>query len=313
MEGRLYIIYQLAEYIGWQSALRHHPSPEGLLLAVMSPPPPDGGFRGGATAGERRASANSSPEFEFWRACDPSSSSAAAVEPHLLSADELFLDGVILPLRLLRHPVPHIPPPPSTAAATVSSAAALGPSSSSSAVAAAASSSKRWRDIFRAPASEKKAGGGLSELNINLWPFSRSRSAGNGGAVGKDGPAGAARRVSSAPCSRSGSRRERELSSSSAGGSKKWVGSAPCSRSGSRREREASAAARPPQPPSTGGGGRKWASSPGRQGLAGGGGGVHVRRVSPVWRMRRSGKKGHGENQGSHFNLRAFFSRKLYI
>ncbi|CAA7404689.1 unnamed protein product [Spirodela intermedia] len=287
-------------------------------------PPPDDVFRGGPTGGERQSSANSSPEFEFWRARDPS-----AVEPPLLSADELFLDGVILPLRLLRHPAAPHRPPASTAAATVSSAAALGPSSSSSAAAAGASSSKRWRDIFRVPASEKKAGGsgGLSELNINLWPFSRSRSAGNGAGAGKDGPAGAARRVSSAPCSRSGSRRDRELSSSSspsagAGAGRKWAGSAPCSRSGSRREREpssssaAAAAARPPPLPSTGGAGRKWASSPSRQGLAGGGGGgggVHVRRVSPVWRVRRGGKKGHGENQGSHFNLKAFFSRKLYI
>jgi hypothetical protein len=91
--------------------------------------------------------------------------------------------------------------------------------------------SKRWTDIFSkkpAPAAEEKdhrdkekekdkrkdgAGGGSrkqggghsggagSELNINIWPFSRSRSAGGGSGSSKPRPP--ARKVSSAPCSRS--------------------------------------------------------------------------------------------------------------
>ncbi|KAK7262124.1 hypothetical protein RJT34_29684 [Clitoria ternatea] len=101
-----------------------------------------------------------SPEFEFWMLRNPS-----FPQPNILSADELFHDGVLLPLHLLNKPHPtQIPNPEPSPPIT----------------------SKRWKDIFRKSEKEKgkkkerKTGNGASaELNINIWPFSRSRSAGN--------------------------------------------------------------------------------------------------------------------------------------
>ncbi|XP_047323153.1 uncharacterized protein LOC124926881 [Impatiens glandulifera] len=164
---------------------------------------------------------SNSPEFEFWNILrNPS-----FPPPNLLSADELFADGVVLPLHRLQihfnqppdDPIPH---PDYT-------------ESSSSVLAA----SKRWRDIFKKtdkklnPNKTKKekavAGGKNSsaELNINIWPFSRSRSAGTGGNRTRTSSSSAVvRKVSSAPCSRSNSRGESNskgrklLSSPSRGG-----------------------------------------------------------------------------------------------
>ncbi|WCJ20144.1 hypothetical protein M5689_002398 [Euphorbia peplus] len=128
--------------------------------------------------------------------------------PNLVPADQLFVDGILLPLQYLHlqnenppNLPPEIPsqPPP------------------------AATSSKRWTDIFKktpAPAKthqddkekdklEKKkerksqTTATSAELNINIWPFSRSRSAGNGGARPRMFPG--TRKVNSAPCSRSNS------------------------------------------------------------------------------------------------------------
>ncbi|KAL2244971.1 UNVERIFIED_CONTAM: hypothetical protein Sindi_2765300 [Sesamum indicum] len=219
-------------------------------------------------ASARRTSGDSnSPEFEFWMVRNPS-----FPQPNLLSADELFSDGVLLPLHLL-----HLPdePPPLDSEASVSDRVPEPESSSTnelaelSAVSTALTSSKRWTDIFKkndkkSPQAsnaddqsakekdsgvkerkrEKKNGGvgagngaSAAELNINIWPFSRSRSAGNGGTRPRSA-AVASRKVSSAPCSRS----------NSAGESKS----------------------------------RKWPSSPGRAG-------VHLGRSSPVWQVRRGG------------------------
>ncbi|KAL1372732.1 hypothetical protein HN51_002824 [Arachis hypogaea] len=207
-----------------------------------------------------------SPEFEFWMVRNPS-----CPQPDILSADELFVDGVLLPLHLVSSKTqihntdtqqtstsssqPDPPPPPEPSASITDSSPA----------AATLSSSKRWRDIFR-KSSEKKNSennnsaqendnekdkakkkdrkGGAStasaaELNINIWPFSRSRSAGNAVTRPKLFPgAPVTRKTNSAPCSRS----------NSAGESKS----------------------------------RKWPNSPGR-------GGVHLGRSSPVWQVRRGG------------------------
>ncbi|KAL0398818.1 UNVERIFIED_CONTAM: hypothetical protein Sradi_2225100 [Sesamum radiatum] len=219
------------------------------------------------TSARRRSGDSNSPEFEFWMVSNPS-----FPQPNLLSADELFSDGVLLPLHLL-----HLPdePPPHDSEPSGSDRVPEAESSSThdladlSAASTALTSSKRWRDIFKkndkknSQASnaddqsakekdsgvkekkrEKKNGGvgasnGVSaaELNINIWPFSRSRSAGNGGTRPRSA-AVASRKVSSAPCSRS----------NSAGESKS----------------------------------RKWPSSPGRAG-------VHLGRSSPVWQVRRNG------------------------
>ncbi|KAF5943582.1 hypothetical protein HYC85_017659 [Camellia sinensis] len=209
---------------------------------------------------KRRSTDSNSPDFEFWMVRNPS-----FPPPNLLSADELFVDGVLLPLHLLHlhhddppepDPSPNPEEPASETGTGPELAAAMDPST------AALTGSKRWRDIFKKTdrksedkekerekekRKERKAntgggGGGVTsaELNINLWPFSRSRSAGNSGVRPKMGGGSAVtRKVSSAPCSRS----------NSAGESKS----------------------------------RKWPSSPSR-------GGVHLGRSSPVWHVRRSGR-----------------------
>ncbi|XP_021912300.1 uncharacterized protein LOC110826028 [Carica papaya] len=213
------------------------------------------------TAGGRTASPDpNSPEFEFWRVRNPS-----LPPPNLLSADELFFHGVLLPLHLLPHRPPE-PPDPDPQNPDLSNSvgpgpepeSGLSPNLSSEPLASLLTASKRWKDIFKKSdkktqrnpdekekekKKEKKSQTGVSsasaELNINIWPFSRSRSAGNGGTrprmtFGAPGT----RKVSSAPCSRS----------NSAGESKS----------------------------------RKWPSSPGRAG-------VHLGRSSPVWQVRRTG------------------------
>ncbi|XP_068653890.1 uncharacterized protein [Aristolochia californica] len=213
----------------------------------------------------RKSSDSSSPEFEFWKVRN-----VCAPEPVLSSADELFSDGVLLPLHLLREtqlraedkvetaterepePLASAVPPPILAAAIAEPVA---------------STSMRWKDIFKigekkvedVEAKEKgrkkkekkySAGGGgtgslgAADLNINIWPFARSRSAGTGAARPKAGP-GPPRKTSSAPCSRSNS-----------GGESKS---------------------------------KRWPASPGRMALAGG---VHLGRSSPVWQVRRSGNGG---------------------
>nr|DAD20380.1 TPA_asm: hypothetical protein HUJ06_021843 [Nelumbo nucifera] len=214
----------------------------------------------------RRSSASNSPEFEFWMVRNPS-----FPQLNLHSADELFVDGVLLPLHLLSH---HSDPPDSEPKAnaeemhTTEPDSEPGPRPQSAALLSESppvfSTSKRWRDIFKkgerkaaAVASstttnnhedrdkdkkkERKSSSGANaaELNINIWPFSRSRSAGNSGNRPKMAAGGAAsRKVSSAPCSRSNSAGEYKF--------------------------------------------RKWPNSPGR-------GGIHVGRSSPVWQVRRGG------------------------
>ncbi|XP_019168920.1 PREDICTED: uncharacterized protein LOC109164828 [Ipomoea nil] len=221
----------------------------------------------------RRSGDATSPEFEFWMLRNPS-----FPQPNLLSADELFSDGVLLPLDLLPqegNACSDESPgeifgscdtdPPETSGSTrpgVSAAAAVDGSSGGGG--AMVGGSKRWKDIFKKGEKKEKKGaveenvkekekkekkGGVighngasaAELNINIWPFSRSRSAGNSGSRPRLGAAGSGlthRKVSSAPCSRS----------NSAGESKS----------------------------------RKWPTSPTRAG-------VHLGRSSPVWQVRRSG------------------------
>lgn len=201
----------------------------------------------------RNIVSNSSPEFEFWMLRNPSS----FPQTNLLSADELFAGGVLLPLRPppLRLPSESDPDPDPRPKSEPGPLLSSTPSPESS--------SKRWRDIFKITdkksaaagrgghddkEKEKKKkkerksfGGGATsaELNINLWPFSRSRSAGNS-AVG---------RPRSAVLGGAGSRK---------------VSSAPCSRSNSAGDSNS----------------RKWPCSPGRPG-------VHVGRSSPAWQVRR--------------------------
>ncbi|KAG8385785.1 hypothetical protein BUALT_Bualt03G0081400 [Buddleja alternifolia] len=237
------------------------------LLPILTP----------CSSGRRRRSNDSnSPEFEFWMVRNPS-----FPQPNLHSADELFSDGVLLPLQLLHHHPPL--PPPEASGSDQAPEPETQPEPAELSATPPLTSSKRWRDIIfkkndkkssklsstniingddhstkekdnnnnnnsvKEKKREKKNGGvgvisnGVSaaELNINIWPFSRSRSAGNGGA--RPRAAAATRKVSSAPCSRSNS-----------GGESKS---------------------------------RKWPSSPGRAG-------VHLGRNSPVWQVRRSAAAG---------------------
>ncbi|KDP20695.1 hypothetical protein JCGZ_21166 [Jatropha curcas] len=217
-------------------------------------------------SGGRRSSDSNSPEFEFWMLQNPS-----FPEPNLLSADELFVDGVLLPLHLLplHNHRPHPPDPqPPNSLPDFEPQLELGPQISYETIAAESAApltaSKRWKDIFKksdkktATAQnqedkekekdkkrEKKSQSGATsgaELNINIWPFARSRSEGNSASRPRMFPgAPGARKVSSAPCSRS----------NSAGESKS----------------------------------RKWPTSPGR-------GGVHLGRSSPVWQVRRGAAGG---------------------
>ncbi|KAM7264125.1 hypothetical protein ACFE04_001808 [Oxalis oulophora] len=203
---------------------------------------------------------SNSPEFEFWNLGRNNPS-----QQNLISADELFVDGVILPLHKI---IPKIPPDytePEQQQQQQKSDPERdepGPQITKSTVTDSTSSaSKRWKDIFKKSdkkeinninninnkekKKEKKSSAvsssssSASELNINIWPFRRSRSAGNN--VTRPRLANPTRNVSSAPCSRSNSSGESKLLSR-----------------------------------------RQWPSSPGR-------GGVHLGRSSPVWQAKRVG------------------------
>ncbi|KAG6603801.1 hypothetical protein SDJN03_04410, partial [Cucurbita argyrosperma subsp. sororia] len=208
--------------------------------------------------GRRSGSFPTSPEFEFWMVRNPS-----FPQPNLLSADELFEDGVLLPLHLVSSqslslssdPNKKSDPEPSPSEPDPCDGPKLTPNSVESG--SSLTSSKRWsifkksekknvaanqEDRVKEKKKEKKSGNGSTsaELNINIWPFSRSRSAGN-----------AYTRPKMFAGTQPGSRK---------------VNSAPCSRSNSTGESKS----------------RKWPSSPSRAG-------VHLGRSSPVWQVRRGG------------------------
>jgi hypothetical protein len=193
-------------------------------------------------APEARSSASSSPEFEFWPLYpNPAASPSCADE---LFAGGVLLPLPILPPKPesrnkgsgISQCVPVAEPEPEPQLGEASLLATVAPPTASMTspappTASGGGGSKRWTDIFSkkpAPGAEEKdrekdkekrkdgagsrkqggghTGGAGSELNINIWPFSRSRSAGGGSGSSKPRPA--ARKVSSAPCSRSNSRGE---------------------------------------------------------------------------------------------------------
>ncbi|KAG2239755.1 hypothetical protein Bca52824_091452 [Brassica carinata] len=227
--------------------------------SIRSKPPPE--ILSPCGSQRRRSSCDSnSPEFEFWRLTN---SSFHQTESDLLTADELFHDGVLLPLHLLSiksdPSASECAPDPSPSSVTLITEQKTEPEPGlGSELTRETTGSKRWRDIFKKsenkPAGKKekrrenkkkekkKSGSGPgtgsgAELNINIWPFSRSRSAGNN--VIRP------RMSFGAPTTRK-------------------VSSAPCSRSNSTGESKS----------------RKCPSSPGRNG-------VHLGRNSPVWQIRR--------------------------
>src|ERR1044072_6747249 len=85
----------------------------------------------------------SSPEFEFKMARNPS-----FPQPNILSADQLFLDGVLLPLHLRPTQTKPAPQPKPPQPDPEPPSPAIIPRS------AATTASKRWKDIFRK--SDKK-------------------------------------------------------------------------------------------------------------------------------------------------------------
>lgn len=197
----------------------------------------------------------------------------------------------------------------------------------------------------------KGNGGGVSgaELNIYIWPFSRSRSAGNGGIRPRTA---VTRKVSSAPCSRSNSAGEsktsRNIPSPSRGGvhlgrsSPVWkvrrgAGAAHSGRSFdpvvvARSQKEGNETGRKKTTAAAVAGG-------GDLGCSGGGGGSRARALNlnvPMCIGYRqhlscgsdgsgavnvaavggggSGRSGHGDGGrgGSLFNLRSLFTKKVY-
>ncbi|XP_020689069.1 vegetative cell wall protein gp1 [Dendrobium catenatum] len=155
-----------------------------------------------AESPRRRSSASSSPEFEFWMLRNPPCTNP---ELPLLSADELFADGILVPLHILSltpTPNPHSSPtsPPPTPPPQPPRPEDPPPS-------------RKWKDIFKPgekkPSKDRKPSSTASaaaEININIWPFSRSRSSGNGRP--RSAPTSSARKTSSAPCSRCNSHGE---------------------------------------------------------------------------------------------------------
>ncbi|KAJ1286865.1 hypothetical protein BS78_03G384900 [Paspalum vaginatum] len=236
-------------------------------------PPPECG--GGGESGRSSPSPAASPEFEFWMV-------GRNPAPALLTADELFSGGVVLPLHTLQAAAPDPAAAEGEAGAKVvkadadSAAAALplpastepGQEAEAEAAVPLAESgiaptpdlpavTFKWKDIFkagggeardRAKKAERRVSGNAELININIWPFSRSRSAGHSAGPAAGGssslsrgkpslnnppnasapsantnagasacatsappapaPAPAPRKVSSAPCSRSNSRGE---------------------------------------------------------------------------------------------------------
>ncbi|KAK8683966.1 hypothetical protein V6N13_040005 [Hibiscus sabdariffa] len=134
-----------------------------------------------------RRSHSSSLEFEFWMVRNP-----YFPQHDLISADELFFNGILRPLHLLPNKRPEENPPASEPEPEPT------PLITSEPPTPALSSSKRWKDIFKKEKSnnqqekdkekkkkEKKSQnqsrGCPAELHINIWPFSRSRSADTSG------------------------------------------------------------------------------------------------------------------------------------
>jgi hypothetical protein len=208
-----------------------------------------------------QSSSSSSPEFEFWGVFGTNNPSNLPSND-LPSADELFSDGILLPLQNLNITVSDNKLCSDTATSFIDPSAF--PSSSPS----PGPASKRWKDIFvKAGQREKKkektrlSVGNNAELNINLWPFSRSRSAGNASSIGSWSRGklpvklAAARNVNSAPCSRSNSRNGELTGSDGTQVSSSTASSII----------------------------KRWAQT----GRLGPSGGIRVGRAGPVWQLRR--------------------------
>uniref|UniRef100_A0ACD5XEX1 Uncharacterized protein n=1 Tax=Avena sativa TaxID=4498 RepID=A0ACD5XEX1_AVESA len=275
-----------------------------VVVEPASPPP---------ESGRSSPSPTASPEFEFWMV---GRNPGSFPSPALLTADELFSDGIVLPLHTLQAPFPNADEDEqaeedaeddvkesSEAAEGEFAAQPLAESCTLPAPDLPAVTFK-WKDIFKTAGehkdrnSSKKAErrvssvSGNSELiNINIWPFSRSRSAGHSaagaGAVGKA-------KASNPSASNTSAVAAASAPASSAAPAGRKVSSAPCSRSNSRGETSGPAAALPTvaiavaaEKAAATSMLRRWV--PGGQGRTGlGGSGIRLGRASPVWQLRRN-------------------------
>ncbi|KAL6839955.1 hypothetical protein ACP4OV_029765 [Aristida adscensionis] len=231
------------------------------------PPPPEllggGGGGGGSESGRSSPSPAASPEFEFWMVGkNPSSFPSAA----LLTADELFSGGVVLPLHTLQASPPEADGEGDGhegADVKEPDAAALAPPETGEGDAAQPPLAEscpaptpdlpavtfKWKDIFKAagggePKERKKlerrissVSGNAELININIWPFSRSRSAGHSAGAGtlsraKPNPSPNASVSVSANAAGTASAPAAPAPPPAA----RKVSSAPCSRSNSRGE-----------------------------------------------------------------------------
>ncbi|XP_010538739.1 PREDICTED: uncharacterized protein LOC104812981 [Tarenaya hassleriana] len=251
-------------------------SPASIRIAEKPPAvlSPCGSLR------RRSTSSSNSPEFEFWRLTNPSTQP----DPDLVSADELFLDGVLLPLHHLSFksihpsdpdvskpdPDPHFADPPAplvpepesaTSKAEPARTARPGPELTRETAFSGFTASKRWRDIFR-KSECKPPGKSQEDKEKEKESKRREKKSQSGSGSGS----GAELNINIWPFSRSrsaGNGVTRPRMSFGAPANRK-VSSAPCSRSNSAGESKS----------------RKWPSSPGRVG-------VHLGRSSPVWQVRR--------------------------
>jgi len=236
--------------------------------AVEALPPPESG----AESGRSSPSPTASPEFEFWMV---GRNPSAFPAPALLTADELFSGGVVLPLHNFQAAAPDGDAAPEGAAEGADSAALPLPEAEGEVAAQPLAESGiaptpdlpavtfKWKDIFKAGGGEAKdrkkverrvssVSGNAELININIWPFSRSRSAGHsaggGAATGSLSRAKPANPNPNASAGSSGSANTNagaNASAASAPPAPRKVSSAPCSRSNSRGESSGPAPAIP--------------------------------------------------------------------
>ncbi|XP_047052983.1 papilin-like [Lolium rigidum] len=290
-----------------------------LVLEPASPPP---------ESGRSSPSPTASPEFEFWMV---GKNPGSFPSPALLTADELFSGGIVLPLHTFQAPCPNTDEEADEDAEDEGEEGAddvkdkepcegegefpAQPLAESCSVAPPdlPTVTFKWKDIFKATGESKDRGGkknerrvssvsGSSELiNINIWPFSRSRSAGHSGSNTGAGAISKAKAsnpsASNTTCAVAATASAPASSAAPAG---RKVSSAPCSRSNSRGETsgpaaptvaiavaaEKAAAQAAGAVPATSML-RRWV--PGGQGRAGPtANGIRLGRASPVWQLRRN-------------------------
>ncbi|KAI5002817.1 AF4/FMR2 family member lilli-like [Hordeum vulgare subsp. vulgare] len=232
-----------------------------VVVGLASPPP---------ESGRSSPSPTASPEFEFWMV---GKNPGSFPSPALLTADQLFSDGIVLPLHTLQAPPagpdadqhqgqdqaavedadqdqdadvnePSDPPEQEGEAAEqvqpLAEACAV-PTPDLPAV------TFKWKDIFKATGESKErakkaerrvssVSGNAELININIWPFSRSRSAGHSTSGAGAGASSKAKATNPSNGNASAAAASAPSAAAPATAAGRKVSSAPCSRSNSRGE-----------------------------------------------------------------------------